>query len=108
MFQFPNQAQGTAPQSTGAAQGKQKETKTGLAYVNFYLPLADGTRVKLFNDLTLRLFLERAAEKLLVEAIKAGKITEAQAASMIQCEITLARDENTPVELDLSAFGVQP
>ena len=89
-----NNANPTAPANT-------KQTKTGQAYVNFYIPLQDGTRIKLFSDLTLRLYAERPAEAKLVEMIKAGTITAEQIQKLIQVEVSLARDENAPIEFAL-------
>ena len=109
-FQFPettNQANNTgvaAPQ--GQRNQRNQEPKTRIAYINMYLPLGDGTRVKLVSDLTLGLYLEKAAEKQIVDLIKQGVITEQQAASLIQVEVSLARDENTPVVVDLSKLGI--
>lgn len=108
-FQFPENTNNTATAPANNAQGNRRgnqEPKTRLAYVNLYLPLGDGTRVKVVGDLTLGLYLEKAAEKQIVELIKQGVLTEQQAASLIQVEISLARDENTPVVVDLSKLGI--
>ena len=75
--------------------------KTTIAYANCYLPLKDGTRIKLFSDLTLRLYAERPAEAKLVDLIKSGQITAEQIKDLIQVEISLARDENAPIEFAL-------
>lgn len=99
----------TAPvQSTSAGTGtaSARTPKTTVAYVNAYLPLADGTRVKLFSELTLRLFAEREAENQIVQLVKSGQLTEAQIASLIKIEISLARDENAPIQVDLSQFDL--
>ncbi len=88
--------------ATTPATGNKAERapKTTQAYVNFYLPLKDGTRLKLFSDLTLRLYAERAGEAKLVDLIKSGKITAEQIQKLIQVEISLARDENAEIEFD--------
>ena len=108
-FQFPettNQANNTGVAATQGQRQRNQEPKTRIAYINMYLPLGDGTRVKLVSDLTLGLYLEKAAEKQIVDLIKQGVITEQQAASLIQVEVSLARDENTPVVVDLSKLGI--
>ena len=89
--------------NTGTATGNGRNTapKTTRAYVNFYLPLRDGTRIKLFSDLTLRLYEERAAESKLADMIKSGAITAEQIQQLIQVEISLARDESAEIEFDL-------
>ena len=104
-FQFPettNQANNTGVPAPQGQRQRNQEPKTRIAYINMYLPLGDGTRVKLVSDLTLGLYLEKAAEKQIVDLIKQGVITEQQAASLIQVEVSLARDEITPVVVDLS------
>ena len=108
-FQFPettNQANNTGASAPQGQRQRNQEPKTRIAYINMYLPLGDGTRVKLVSDLTLGLYLEKAAEKQIVDLIKQGVITEQQAASLIQVEVSLARDENTPVVVDLSKLGI--
>lgn len=77
------------------------QPKTTLAYVNFYLPLKDGTRIKLFSDLTLRLYAERPAEAKLIDLIKSGALSMEQVVNAIQAEISLARDENAEIEFDI-------
>lgn len=74
--------------------------KTTIAYANCYLPLKDGTRIKLFNDFTLRFVAERVGEAKLIEMLRSGQITAEQIASKIQIEISLARDESAPIEFD--------
>ena len=101
-FVKPN-ATNTADNSgtnTSAATGRNAP-KTTRAYVNFYLPLRDGTRIKLFSDLTLRLYEERPAESKLADMIKSGAITAEQIQELIQIEISLARDESAEIEFDL-------
>ena len=108
-FQFPettNQANNTGVVAPQGQRQRNQEPKTRIAYINMYLPLGDGTRVKLVSDLTLGLYLEKAAENQIVDLIKQGVITEQQAASLIQVEVSLARDENTPVVVDLSKLGI--
>ena len=94
------QPSATTAATTTAAGTKERTPKTGLAYANFYIPLKDGTRIKLFSDLTLRLYAERPAEAKLVDLIKSGQITAEQIKDLIQVEISLARDENSPIEFD--------
>ena len=88
---------GSAP----ANNSKERAPKTTQAYVNFYIPLKDGTRLKLFSDLTLRLYAERAGEAKLVQMIKDGTITAEQIQQLIQVEISLARDESQEIEFAL-------
>ena len=104
MFVTPNATAPAAQQS--AAGSKEKAPRTTGAYVNAYVPLADGTRVKLFSDLTLRLFMEKQAEAKLVALMRSGVLTTEQVASMIKIEVSLARDEAAPIEFDLSQFGL--
>lgn len=87
--------------STGNGNGRNNAPKTTRAYVNFYLPLKDGTRIKLFSDLTLRLYEERVAENKLADMIKDGLITAEQIQQLIQVEISLARDESSEIEFAL-------
>lgn len=92
----------TAPVQATATTGRAaNQPKTTLAYVNFYLPLKDGTRVKLFSDLTLRLYAERPAEAKLIDLIKSGALSMEQVVNAIQAEISLARDENAEIEFDI-------
>ena len=98
-FVTPNASNNTG--SAPATNTKERAPKTTQAYVNFYIPLKDGTRLKLFSDLTLRLYAERAGEAKLVEMIKAGEITPEQIQQLIQVEVSLARDENAPIEFAL-------
>lgn len=85
----------------GFGNGRNTAPKTTRAYVNFYLPLKDGTRIKLFSDLTLRLYEERVAESKLADMIKNGLITPEQIQQLIQVEISLARDESVVIEFAL-------
>lgn len=88
-------------QATTATGRAANQPKTTLAYVNFYLPLKDGTRIKLFSDLTLRLYAERPAEAKLIDLIKSGALSMEQVVNAIQAEISLARDENAEIEFDI-------
>lgn len=111
MFQFPdntNQAHSTntAPAQGNTRRASNQEPKTRGAYINMYLPTGNGERVKIVGDLTLGLYLEKAAEKQLIDLIKQGVITEDQAGQLIQVEIRLTRDESQPLVLDLSKLGV--
>ena len=91
-----------APAQTSATTARAaNQPETTLAYVNFYLPLKDGTRIKLFSDLTLRLYAERPAEAKLIDLIKSGQLTMEQVVNAIQAEISLARDENAEIEFDI-------
>ena len=100
-FVTPTATNSNALATTGAKA--DRAPKTTQAYVNFYLPLKDGTRLKLFSDLTLRLYAERTGEAKLVELIKSGQITAEQIQNLIQVEISLAHDENAKIEFD---FGI--
>lgn len=97
-FVTPTASNNTAP---APANSKERAPKTTQAYVNFYIPLKDGTRLKLFSDLTLRLYAERAGEAKLVQMIKDGTITAEQIQQLIQVEISLARDESQEIEFAL-------
>ena len=101
-FVPPTSNVATASAQQPAATGRAaNQPKTTLAYVNFYLPLKDGTRIKLFSDLTLRLYAERPAEAKLIDLIKSGQLTMEQVVNAIQAEISLARDENAEIEFDV-------
>lgn len=80
---------------------KDKTLKTTIAYVNHYLKLKDGSRVKMHSDLTLRLYAERRADAKLVSLIKQGVIPAIHDSGLIVTEITLARDENEEIEFDI-------
>lgn len=103
MFVTPN---ATAPAAQNNA-AKDKAPRTTGAYVNAYIELDDGTRVKLFSDLTLRLYMEKAAEAQLVKLIRDGVITAEQASQLITVEVSLARDESAPININLSKIGVK-
>lgn len=103
-FNFPANTNQSAP--ANAQANGTKTPRTTVAYLNLYVPLADGTRMKICSDLTLRLYAERAGEVKLVDLIKSGVLTAEQIASMVQVEISLARDENAEIEFDLSKFNI--
>lgn len=104
MFVTPNATNNTSNTNSSA---KEKAPRTTGAYVNAYIELDDGTRVKLFSDLTLRLFMEKAAESQLVQLMRDGVITAEQAAQLITVEVSLARDEGAPININLSKIGVK-
>lgn len=105
MFVTPNATNNTSNQTP--ASSKDKAPRTTGAYVNAYIELDDGTRVKLFSDLTLRLFMEKAAEAQLVNLMREGVITPDQAAQLITVEVSLARDENAPININLAKLGIK-
>ena len=93
-------AQNNVPATNGTG-AKERAPKTTQAYVNFYLPLKDGTRLKLFSDLTLRLYAEKRADVKLIELVKAGIIPTTHVNGMFELEISIARDENEDIEFDI-------
>lgn len=93
----------TAPTTT--ATTTDREPRTTIGYVNLGIPLTDGTTIKIAGDLTIRLYAENAGHAQLVEAIRNGDITAEEASHMIVASIALARDADTPVELDWSRIG---
>lgn len=97
MFVTPN---ATTSNQTPAAS-KDKAPKTTIAYVNHYLKLKDGSRVKMHSDLTLRLYAEKRADAKLVELIKQGVIPAIHDTGLIVTEISLARDESEEIEFDI-------
>lgn len=97
----------SAPSTQAPANKAEKTPRTTGAYVNAYIELDDGTRVKLFSDLTLRLFMEKAAEAQLVKLMRDGIITPEQASQLITVEVSLARDENAPININLSKIGIK-
>lgn len=98
MFVAPPTTTSTAQPSAAA---KDKAPKTTIAYVNHYLKLKDGSRVKMHSDLTLRLYAEKRADAKLVELIKQGVIPAIHDTGLIVTEISLARDENEEIEFDI-------
>ena len=94
-----NTAQETSTNSTEHA------ARTTIGYVNLGIPLTDGTNIKIAGDLTIRLYAENAGHVQLVEAIKDGHVSLAEASHMIVASIALARDNDAPVELDWSRIG---
>lgn len=102
-FNFPET--NTATTAT-PVNGRAKESKTTLGYLNLYVPLADGTRIKVGNAVTICLFEEYAGEKAFVDLVKSGKINEAQLASMVQVEFNLARDKNAEIVFDTTQFDI--
>lgn len=97
-FVTPNTATTSTP-SQAPAQGSNKDKKTTIAYVNLYIPLADGSRVKLVSDLTLRMYAEKAVEAGVIDAIKSGVKTIEDLQNLIQVEVSLARDESSPIDV---------
>ena len=93
-----------AAQST-SANTSEREARTTIAYVNLGIPLTDGTNIKIAGDLTIRLYAENPGHQQLVDAIKEGHVSLEDASQMIVASIALARDADTPVELDWSRIG---
>lgn len=85
-------------------QGNGRTPRTTIAYGNFYLPLADGNKVKVFGDLTLRFYAENDTDLELINMLKAGKITMEQVREALIFDISFARDKDQPVQF---AFGPQ-
>ena len=109
MFVDPNSGTNTAPtNNSGSAQstGAQRDKRTVIGYVNLYVPLTDGTRIKLISDLRLQLYKENAGDVKLVDLVKSGAITTEQLAKLIQVEVSIARDKEVPLEFDLSTIGL--
>lgn len=98
-FVNPNASNPAPVQSSN--QGDQK--RNTLAYLNLYVELEDGTRVKLVPDLTLRMFEEREVDKQLVDAVKAGAFSLDQLQRSIKVEVSLARDKDTPFNFKIAA-----
>lgn len=97
MFHLP----ATTASLTSTAQDKEKQAKTTIGYVNHYIRLKNGTRIKMHSELTLRLYAERKADAKLIEMIKAGTIEPKQVNGMFELEISIARDEAEEIEFDL-------
>ena len=95
----PNAAQSTSTNSN------EREARTTIGYVNLGIPLTDGSTIKIAGDLTIRLYAENPGHQQLVDAIKEGHVTLEDASQMIVASIALARDADTPVELDWSRIG---
>lgn len=89
---------GTA-NTTNTAQGQAKEKRDPIAFVNLYVPLADGTRAKICTNFTFMLFAENAIEKHIMDKIKSGELSMEEFVKNIQVEVTPARDKNAPIEL---------
>lgn len=106
-FIDPNAGSTNAP-STNTGNGQVKEKREAIAFINLYMPLANGKRIQLVGNLNLMLFAENANDAALVELVKSGKITAEQLASRIQVEFALARDKNEPILFDLGEFGTAP
>ena len=98
-----NNANNTSNQPTA---GGAREKRTVIGYVNLYVPLADGTRIKLISDLRLQLYKENAGDSTLMDLVKAGTITVEQLAQLVQVEISVARDKDAKIEIDLSKLGL--
>lgn len=93
----------TSNTNTGNQANGVKEKRTTIAYVNHYLKLKDGTRIKMHSELTLRLYAEKRADVKLVELIKAGKMPTTFDNGFVVTEFSLARDENEDFEFDIPA-----
>ena len=98
-----NKRNTTAAQETNTPN--EREARTTIGYVNLSIPLTDGSNIKIAGDLTIRLYAENAGHAQLVQAIKDGHVTLEEASHMIVPTIALARDTDTPVELDWSRIG---
>ena len=94
----------TAPAQESNASNV-REPRTTIAYVNLGIPLTDGSTIKIAGDLTIRLYAENPGHQQLVDAIKDGHVSLEEASHMIVASIALARDADTPVELDWSRIG---
>lgn len=97
-FETPTTAPARAPSNATSSVGT-REPKTTLAYISLYIPLADGTRVKLVSDLTLRMFKERDVESKVIEAIRSGAKSLEDLQNLIQVEVSLARDPDSPTDV---------
>ena len=95
----PNAAQPTSTNNS------EREARTTIGYVNLGIPLTDGSTIKIAGDLTIRLYAENPGHQQLVDAIKEGHVSLEDASQMIVASIALARDADTPVELDWSRIG---
>ena len=93
----------TNNQSNQQANGRTP--RTTIAYGNLYLPLADGNKVKVFGDLTLRFYAENDTDAELIRMLKAGEITMEQVRDALIFDISFARDKDQPVHF---AFGPKP
>lgn len=80
---------------------QQQEKKTPIAYLNLYMPLRNGHRIKVCPSSYNTLYAENSDDVALVELIKSGKVTPEQLASRIIVEMSLARDKNEPLDFDL-------
>ena len=90
----------TTAVSQPAATKADKAPKTTIGYVNHYIRLKDGSRIKMHSDLTLRLYAEKRADVKLIELVKAGAIPSTHVNGMFELEISIARDENEDIEFD--------
>lgn len=95
---FVNPTTTAAPQTPAT---KDKAPKTTIGYVNHYIRLKDGSRIKMHSDLTLRLYAEKRADVKLIELVKAGIIPTTHVNGMFELEISIARDENEDIEFDI-------
>ena len=82
--------------NTGAKQ--QRDARKTIGYINFYVPLKDGSRIRLCSDLTLRLYEEVRNDKALVEALKSCNLDMDRFNELLYAEITYPRDEDAPIE----------
>lgn len=93
------------PESTAnqapANNSKEQVKKTPIAYLNLYMPLRNGHRIKLVPSAYNNLYAENPDDVALVELIKSGKVTAEHLASRIQIEIALARDKSEPLDFDI-------
>ena len=90
----PNAAQSTSTNNS------EREARTTIGYVNLGIPLTDGSTIKIAGDLTIRLYAENPGHQQLVDAIKEGHVSLEDASQMIVASIALARDADTPDEMD--------
>lgn len=84
-----------------ANNSKEQVKKTPIAYLNLYMPLRNGHRIKLVPSAYNNLYAENPDDVALVELIKSGKVTAEHLASRIQIEIALARDKSEPLDFDI-------
>lgn len=96
-FVDPSKTSTQSTTTTTRATG-EKDKRTSIGFVNLYVPLADGTRMKLSPDLTLRLYAENPLDAKIVDMLKSGALTPEKLKELIVVEIALARDKDAPIE----------
>ena len=90
--------------STAPAPANGREPRTTIGYVNLSIPMADGSRKKIGNDVTIRLYAENLAHQDLIDLIRAHSLDSLEAGQAVQVEINVVEPVDPDAERPMPAF----